>query len=169
MAANDFKNTGNASIRLLDGKPTTPNELTLLGVEDGGVSFGAARESAIVYDRSVPVARTKARKKPTTITVNVTYKEWKSRTGAAADGSGSSIRDFMLGLFADAVSVADGGDFEFKFEYTAGNNGATNDEAETFVYDRCILLESTFQEDPEMNKVSFQIESLDTEPTVTRS
>lgn len=168
MAANDFKNAGNRSIRLLDGD-TPANTLTLLGVEDGGVSFGAMRESATVYDGNVPVARTKAREKPTVITVNTTYKEWKSRTGAAADGSGSSIRDFMLGNYTDAVSVADGGDHEFQFEYTAGSNGATNDQDEVFLYDRCILLESTFQEDPEMNKVSFQIESLDTKPTVTRS
>ena len=41
MAANDFKNAGNRSIRLLDGD-TPANTLTLLGVEDGGVGEGIA-------------------------------------------------------------------------------------------------------------------------------
>jgi len=167
MASNDFKNIGNGTIKLKDGD-TPANSLTLAGV-NGGISFNSGRDPNVVMDRNEPVAYAKSKGKPSELSFEVNYKEWKSRTTAAADGSDSSIRDFMLGLFTDAVSVGDGGEFEFAVEVTFADTGATGDEAEAVTYDRCKLLDSSFTENEDTNKLAFTIISLNTSPTVARS
>ena len=167
MANNDFKNIGNGTIKLKDGD-TPVNSLTLLGV-NGGISFSSGRDINVVMDRNEPVAYAKSKGKPSEISFEVNYKEWKSRSTANANGSDSSIRDFMLGLFTDAVSVGNGGEFEFAVEITFADTGATGDEAEVVTYDRCKLADSSFSENEDTNKLSFTIMSLDTSPTVARS
>lgn len=167
MSANDFRNIGDGTIKLKDGDSPV-NSLTLAGV-NGGISFNSGRDQNVVMDRNEPVAYAKSKGKPSEISFEVNYREWKSRTTAAADGSDSSIRDFMKGLFTDAVSAGNGGGFEFAVEITLADSGATGDEAEVITYDRCKLVDSSFSENEDTNKLAFTIISLDVEPTVARS
>lgn len=165
MTDNTFRNLTGAEIKLIDGAGT-PNELTI-AIDEGNLEFSSRKEQHVVMGRSGPIGRAVGRKQPTTLSFQVHYKEWKSKTTATA--ATSSVRDFMLGRHTGAASVGDGGDHEFKLQITFADSGATGDEAEVLEWDNCSLIESSFNEEEETSKLSFEISSLDWEPTATRS
>lgn len=166
--ANDYKNLGQGSIILEDGATPTPNSLTIRG-QKGGASVEAGREHQHVMSRNEPIAWAKSKGKPSQLSFEVHYSELKSRTTAPADGSSSSPRDFMKGLFTDAVSVGDGGEFEFNLKIVKADSGASGDEAETMLFRNCKLMPYSYKENEDTDTLSFTIMSLDVEPVLSRS
>lgn len=165
MADNTFRNLAGATLKIIDGAGT-PNEL-LIDAIDGGLEFESRKDQHVVMGRSGPLGYATGKKQPTTLSFSISYREWKSKTGAAV--AATSPRDFMLGRYTGAASVGDGGDHEFKLELEFADSGATADETETMVWNNCRLLSSSVSEDEETTDLEFEVISLDWEPTVTRS
>ncbi len=163
---NVFKNIGQGTLKLKDGQGT-PDVLTIGGIKGSGFSFTVTEERVAVMSRNVPIAWAKKKKQPVEIEFTIHYDEWERKT-TSTGGDDCSVRDFMLGLYTGAQSVGDGGDFEFDIELTVADSGATGDESEVFLFENCVLEESSFSENEDTNEISFKVKAL-LEPTVTRS
>lgn len=163
--ANVYKNVSQGTLKLKDGG-AGPSELTISGLK-GGISWSVIEERVAVMSRNTPIAWAKKKLQPVEVSFDVHYKEWAEKS-TASSGATTSFRDFMRGQFTGYVSPGDGGDPEFIIELTVDDSSATGDENEVFTFNNCVLEESSFEENEDINSISFKCKAL-LEPSVSRS